>query len=67
MNDGEHHQWYDALALSIDPTRGAAYDYVVNMLQDMVGVSEHDAMQDYTYFGLPAAGASPDSFEEYES
>ena len=57
---------FEAIALSIDPSRDALYDYTMNMLQDIAGANEHDRAQDYTYFDLPALAASPNNFEEFD-
>lgn len=59
-------EWYDDVALSIDPERGSAYEYTMNLMKDINGVDETDGMQDYTYFGLPAEGAAPNILEDFE-
>lgn len=59
-------EWYDDVALSIDPERGVAYDFTMRLMKDITGIDEYDGMQDYTYFGLPAEGAAPNILEDFE-
>lgn len=59
-------EWYDVIALGIDPTRGVVYEQSVQMMKDITGVDENDGMQDYTFFGIPAVSASPNIFEDFE-
>lgn len=59
-------EWYDDVALSLDPERGSAYEYTMSLMKDINGVDENDGMQDYTYFGLPAEGAAPNILEDFE-
>ena len=64
--ENEMADFAEEFASGIDPSRGAGYDYTNTLVRRLLGVDEHDDEQDYTYYGLPAAGASPLSFEEYD-
>lgn len=65
-DDEQNTDWYHDIAQSIDPDQGQNYEYVRQLLQDVVGVNEHDGMEEYTYFGLPAVGAAPNILEDFE-
>lgn len=60
----------DAMAGAIASTLGeresAEYNYTIDLLNEMLGVSEADLHADYTYYDLPAVGASPNNFEGFE-
>lgn len=64
--ENETTDFAEEFARSVDPERGAGYDYTNAFVRRMLGVDAPDDEQDYTYYGLPAAGASPLTFEEYD-
>lgn len=59
-------EWYDDVAMSIDPTRGVLHHAAVEHMKQFTGLSTHDDEEDYTYYGLPALGGSSDIFREFD-
>lgn len=59
-------EWFEDVAYSIDPTRSAVYHQAIEQLKEMTGSNNDSRTDDYTYYDLPAAGASPEMFEDFE-
>lgn len=57
--------WYDGIMQSVAGDDPALRDATLHLVEEMAGIRT-DGNDDYTYYGLPAAGASSDMFEEWD-